>query len=47
MIDLLFASSALHAQERRPTRGERLALAGSLTGAVGDTADGLGLGGLL
>src|SRR4029453_8785287 len=28
MIGLLIASSALHAQERRPTRGERLALEG-------------------
>src|SRR4029453_1336756 len=28
MIGLLTASSALHAQERRPTRGERLALEG-------------------
>jgi tetratricopeptide (TPR) repeat protein len=28
MIGLLLASSALHAQERRPTRGERLALEG-------------------
>ncbi len=34
MIGLLIASSALHAQERRPTRGERLALEGRCEIAV-------------
>jgi tetratricopeptide (TPR) repeat protein len=34
MIGLLIASSALHAQERRPTRGERLALEGRCEVAV-------------
>src|SRR5438093_4236040 len=34
MIVLLLASSALHAQERRPTRGERLALEGRCEVAV-------------
>src|SRR5882672_7863352 len=34
MIGLLIASSALHAEERRPTRGERLALEGRCDVAV-------------
>ncbi|TMA34055.1 MAG: hypothetical protein E6J87_08355, partial [Deltaproteobacteria bacterium] len=34
MIGLLVASSALHAEERRPTRGERLALEGRCEVAV-------------
>jgi tetratricopeptide (TPR) repeat protein len=34
MIGLLFASSTLHAEERRPTRGERLALEGRCDVAV-------------
>src|SRR5262245_66377227 len=34
MIGLLAASSALHAEERRPTRGERLALEGRCEVAV-------------
>ncbi len=34
MIGLLFASSVLHAEERRPTRGERLALEGRCEVAV-------------
>ena len=43
MIGLLAASSALHAEERRPARGERLALTGA-DDALTNTATGVTTG---